>query len=92
MAVPLGFDLTFIQSYLIVSIATLVANIFFFAPMQMGTREGGFVLAATTLAIPAGAGVYIGLCTRIRELFWIFIGVALTKISFQFKKSAGTQY
>ena len=86
MAIPLTFELTFIQSYLIVSIATLIANIFFFAPMQMGTREGGFVLATTTLAIPAGIGVYIGLTTRIRELFWIFIGVILTKIQIFVKK------
>ena len=90
MAVPLAFELTFIQSYLIVSIATLVANIFFFAPMQMGTREGGFVLATTTLALPAGIGVYIGLCTRIRELFWILVGVMLTKIKFPVKKMPQT--
>lgn len=87
MAVPLGFELSFIQSVMIVSIATLVANIFFFAPMQMGTREGGFVLAATSLALPAGVGVYIGLCTRIRELFWIFVGVLLTKIRLPYKRS-----
>ena len=86
MAIPLAFDLSFIQSYLIVSIATLIANIFFFAPMQMGTREGGFVLATTTLALPAGIGVYIGLCTRLRELFWIMIGVLLTKIKLPAKK------
>lgn len=86
MAIPLAFDLSFIQSYLIVSIATLIANIFFFAPMQMGTREGGFVLATTTLALPAGISVYIGLCTRIRELFWIMIGVLLTKIKLPAKK------
>lgn len=86
MAIPLAYEISFVHAYLIVSIATLIANIFFFAPMQMGTREGGFVLATTTLALPAGAGVYIGLCTRIRELFWIFVGVILTKIEFPHKK------
>ena len=58
--------------------------------MQMGTREGGFVLATTTLALPAGIGVYIGLCTRIRELFWILVGVMLTKIKFPVKKMPQT--
>ena len=82
----MAYEISFVHAYLIVSIATLIANIFFFAPMQMGTREGGFVLATTTLALPAGAGVYIGLCTRIRELFWIFVGVILTKIEFPHKK------
>lgn len=85
MAIPLGFEMGFIEAYLIVSIATLIANIFFFAPMQMGTREGGFVLATTTLALPAGLGAYVGLCTRIRELFWIFVGVVFTKIPFKNK-------
>ena len=87
MAIPLAIDVSFIQAYLIVSIATLIANIFFFAPMQMGTREGGFVLATTTLALPAGLGAYIGLCTRIRELFWIFVGVLVTKIPFPNKEA-----
>ncbi len=87
MAIPLGFELGFLQAYIIVSIATLIANIFFFAPMQMGTREGGYVLATTTIGISAGAGVYIGLCTRIRELFWILVGVLLTKMNFPGKKS-----
>ena len=86
MAIPLAFQLSFIQAYLIVSIATLIANIFFFAPMQMGTREGGFVLATATLALPAGLGVYVGLGTRIRELFWIFVGVIITKIPFPQKQ------
>ncbi|HHT22577.1 MAG TPA: flippase-like domain-containing protein [Bacteroidales bacterium] len=85
MAIPLGFEMGFIEAYLIVSITTLIANIFFFAPMQMGTREGGFVLATTTLALPAGLGAYVGLCTRIRELFWIFVGVVFTKIPFKNK-------
>ncbi|MHB9056060.1 MAG: lysylphosphatidylglycerol synthase transmembrane domain-containing protein [Paludibacteraceae bacterium] len=81
MAIPLGFDLYYLQSILIVSFATLVANLFFFAPMQMGTREGGFALAVGLLHIPLGVGVYIGLCTRIRELFWVLAGIALMKIN-----------
>ncbi len=80
MIMPMGFDITYIHSVLIVSFATLVANIFFFSPMQMGVREGGFVLAVSLLAIPAGLGIHIGLCTRIRELFWIMIGVGLTRL------------
>lgn len=80
MIMPMGFDITYIHSVLIVSFATLVANIFFFSPMQMGVREGGFVLAVSALAIPSGLGIHIGLCTRIRELFWIMIGVVLTRL------------
>ncbi len=82
MIMPMPFHITFVQCILIVSFATLVANIFFFAPMQMGVREGGFALAVSFLSISAGIGVYIGLCTRIRELFWILIGIGLTKLKF----------
>lgn len=80
MALPLNYSLNIAQAMLIYSFATLIANIFFFAPMQMGAREGGFALAVSLLSIPAGIGIYIGLITRIRELFWIFVGFALLKI------------
>ena len=80
MIIPMNYEITYIQCVLIVSFATLVANIFFFAPMQMGTREGGFALAVSLLYVPAGLGVYIGLCTRIREFFWIIVGIGLMKL------------
>ena len=80
MVIPMNYDITFIQCILIYSFATLIANIFFFAPMQMGTREGGFALAVSLLYVPAGLGVYIGLCTRIREFFWIVVGMGLMKL------------
>lgn len=80
MVLPLNYSLNFAQSLLIYSFATLVANIFFFSPMQMGAREGGFALAVSFLSIPAGVGIYIGLITRLRELFWILVGFALVRI------------
>ncbi|MGC3977011.1 MAG: lysylphosphatidylglycerol synthase transmembrane domain-containing protein [Paludibacteraceae bacterium] len=88
MVLPLSYSLNLAQTVLIYSFATLVANIFFFAPMQMGTREGGFALAVSFLSIPAGIGIYIGLCTRIRELFWILIGFALVRIKPKDHKSS----
>ncbi len=81
MVMALNYDISIPQAMLIYSFATLVANLFFFAPMQMGTREGGFALAVSFLSIPAGIGIYVGLCTRIREFFWILVGVLLMKIS-----------
>ena len=58
----------------------LFANLFFFSPMQLGAREGGFALAVGGLAIPGAFGVYTGLITRVRELIWIVIGVLLMKV------------
>lgn len=79
MLYSVGADVTAIQSIIIVAFASLFANLLFFSPMQLGTREGGYVLALRMLAIPLSLGVYIGLCARIRELFWIVIGVAIMK-------------
>ena len=59
---------------------SLFANLFFFSPMQLGAREGGFALAVGGLAIPGAFGVYTGLITRVRELIWIVIGVLLMKV------------
>lgn len=80
MAIPLGYDLSFFQAFIVASFSSLFANILFFSPMQLGTREGGFGIAFSMLTIPLGVGVYVGLITRIREMFWIFIGVVLMRI------------
>lgn len=65
---------------LIQAFSSLFANAFFFSPMQLGAREGGFALAVGGLAIPSAFGVYTGLITRVRELIWIIIGIGLMKV------------
>ncbi|HZJ80689.1 MAG TPA: lysylphosphatidylglycerol synthase transmembrane domain-containing protein [Dysgonamonadaceae bacterium] len=80
MAIPLGFHLTFFECVIVAAFSSLFANILFFSPMQLGTREGGFGIAFSMLTIPLGVGVYVGLITRIREMFWISIGVILMRI------------
>ena len=80
MAIPLGYPLTFFQCVIVAAFSSLFANLLFFSPMQLGTREGGFGIAFSMLAIPLGVGVYVGLITRIREMFWILVGVILMRI------------
>ena len=80
MAIPLGINLTVFQCIIVAAFSSLFANILFFSPMQLGTREGGFGIAFSMLTIPLGVGVYVGLITRIREMFWIAIGVILMRI------------
>ena len=69
------------DSVIIESLQSLFANLFFFMPMQMGAREGGFVIVYGILSIPLAYGVFVSLCKRIRELFWTLIGVVLIKIN-----------
>lgn len=80
MAIPIGYHLSFFQAVIVAAFSSLFANILFFSPMQLGTREGGFGIAFSMLTIPLGVGVYVGLITRIREIFWIMIGVVLMRI------------
>lgn len=76
-AIAIGIDMSFIQSLIISSGSSLFANLIFFFPMQLGTREGGLALALTSVGLPAAAGIFIGVVLRIREIFWILVGLAL---------------
>lgn len=73
-------DVSFPVCILIMAFSSLFSNLFFFSPMQLGAREGGLALAVGGLSISGAFGVYTGLITRVRELLWIVIGVALMKI------------
>lgn len=50
----LGFDMGFFDALFIVAFSSLVANLLFFSPLQMGTREGGIYLALQML-LPVAA-------------------------------------
>lgn len=73
-------DITLVQSIVVYSFMSLFTNILFFSPMQLATREGGFVLAISALGLPGSMGIYVSLVTRVRELVWICIGVLLMKV------------
>lgn len=73
-------NVSFVSCILIVAFSSLLANLLFFLPMQLGGREGGFALAVGGLSLSGAFGVYTALITRVRELFWIVIGLALMKI------------
>ena len=59
---------------------SLFANLMFFIPMEMGTREGGFALITGGLHMRQANGVLTGLVTRIREMIWITVGLLLMKV------------
>lgn len=73
-------NVSFVACILIMAFTSLFANLFFFSPMQLGAREGGFALATGGLAIASSFGVYTGLITRVREIIWLIIGVLLMKV------------
>jgi hypothetical protein len=76
-AQAIGLEMTLSQSLIISSGSSLFANLIFFFPMQLGTREGGLVLALRSIGLVSSQGVFIGVVMRIREIVWIIIGLAL---------------
>ena len=72
-------DVSFMNCVLVVAFSSLLANILFFLPMQLGGREGGFALAVAGLSLSGAFGVYAALLTRVRELFLIIVGLVLVK-------------
>lgn len=67
------------DSILILAFTSLIANMLFFMPLQLGGREGGFLMSANGLALTANAGIFVALIVRIRELIWTAIGLLLIK-------------
>lgn len=81
----IGIDITFSEALYINAVSSFVINLFFFMPLELGSREGGLVLVLKTLKMGSSVGIYIGLVNRIRELLWILIGLLI--IVFDRKKT-----
>lgn len=74
-------EVSFIQCILILAFTSLFANLLFFIPLQLGGREGGFLMSTAAFGITTSAGVFVALLVRIRELIWTAIGLALIKLN-----------
>ena len=73
-------EVTIPQCVLIYAFTTLFANILFFMPLQLGGREGGFLMSTEGLSMTARAGIFVALLVRVRELIWTAIGLLLIKL------------
>ena len=76
-AIAIGLNMSVTEALIVSSASSLFANVIFFFPMQLGTREGGLAMALQSVGLPAASGIFIGVVMRIREIFWIIIGLAL---------------
>lgn len=73
-------NVSYADCILIIAFTTLFANMLFFMPLQLGGREGGFLMSVTGLGLTANAAIFVALIVRIRELIWTGIGLLLVKI------------
>ena len=73
-------DVDFMKCVLILAFTSLFANLLFFLPLQLGGREGGFVMSAASLSLSVSTGAFVALIVRIRELIWTAIGLMLIKM------------
>ena len=71
---------SYTDSILILAFTSLFANMLFFMPLQLGGREGGFLMSAKGLALTANTGISVALIVRIRELIWTAIGLLMIKM------------
>lgn len=80
----IGMEISFEEAIYINAFSSLFMNLFFFIPLNLGVREGSLFLIMDILKFSSGIGIYIGLVNRIREFFWILIGLLLI----QFRKTS----
>ena len=76
-----GVEITPAAALLIYVAYSIIINIMFVIPMNLGVREGGLYLGLETLALPPVLGIYLGVVIRIREIFWILIGLLFILIT-----------
>jgi len=69
------------QAFFLYLTYSILINLFFAVPYNVGVREGGFYLALGSLALPPMIGVYLGIVMRIREFVWYFIGLTLLALA-----------
>ncbi len=73
-------SVSIIGAIIINTLTSLIANIVFIFPMQVGIREGGLSMALATIGPYGKIGVFVGMILRISELVWIIIGMGMIRI------------
>jgi uncharacterized membrane protein YbhN (UPF0104 family) len=72
-----GFNPTILETFIINAGLGLIANMFFIVPFELGVKEGGLYAVLGFLNYTPSMGIFIGIVNRLRELFWILIGLLL---------------
>jgi len=71
----IGLDMDLTQTFFLYISYSILVNILFIVPYNIGVREGGFYFALQSLALPPMLGVYLAIVMRVREFFWVLLGL-----------------
>ena len=72
--------ITFVHAFIILAFTSLFANMLFFIPLQLGGREGGFAMSVANMGFNGQVAMSVSLLCRVRELFWVAVGMLLIKV------------
>ena len=81
IALGVGLNMTFAQAYVIGGLTSLVQNVIFVVPFEVGTKEGSLYLVFQLLGLDPALGVYTAIVSRLRDLAWIGGGLGLVWLS-----------
>ena len=77
IARAMGAPVSFGTAFLIGGFSSLVVNVFFFMPFNVGSKEGGLFMIFAALGLPPRLGVAGAVLWRLRKISWIAIGLLL---------------
>src|SRR5436309_2141656 len=81
IALGVGLTIDYAQAYVIGGLTSLVQNVIFVVPFEVGTKEGSLYLVFQLLGLDPALGVYTAIVSRLRDLAWIGGGLALVWFS-----------
>ncbi len=81
IAIGVGLHITYLQAFVIGAFTSMITNVLFLVPMELGAKEGGTYAVFAALALNPAIGLFVALVSRVRELAWIAIGLVLIWLS-----------
>lgn len=76
-----GFNPTLLETFIINAGIGLIGNILFIVPFDLGVKEGGLYALLGFLQYTPSLGIFVAIVNRLRELFWIGIGLLLIMLT-----------
>lgn len=68
-------------AYVLGALSTLILNVLFFVPFEMGSRDGGMYLLFHLFGLDPALAVFTVIVNRLREVAWIGTGLGLIALS-----------